>query len=225
MQAIRNYRDLSANMQGELKKIDAGLRVDVKKKREQLIREKYQEHLGANLEKIKAGREHFTQARMKAADPFRALMVKTFKSDVSAGMAVVFDGLSLLGPEQQFELARELNHPALALKALVNIRNMDLEPESRMTLDAKVQELIRGHIDAAAIQDHAQVEMLCLECEAEALRDSGADASKVLGMGHRIDALKKVIATGELPKSERISALSHPDPLERMRAARKPVDA
>lgn len=225
MAAIRNYRDLAARMQGELEKIDTGLRDDVKKEREQAIREKYQEHLGANLDKIKAGREHSTQARLKMADPFAALMRKAFHAEDKPGLAAVCDGLDLMGPEQQLELARELNHPALALKALVNIRRMDLEPESRMTLDAKVQELTRGHIDTAAIRDHAQVELLCLEAEAQANQAANGSPQDRAAIGYRMEALKKIIATGELPKSERVSALSHPDPLERMQASRKPVDA
>jgi hypothetical protein len=226
MTAIRSYRDLAARMQGELERVDQGLKDEIREKREQEIRGKYQQNLEANLSKIKAGREYFVAARLREADPMKALVKKAWQADDNRpGMAAVCAALETMSPEAQLELAKEFNHPVLALQAVSNIKKMDLEPLDRLNLEPAVSELTHGYVDKEKIRDHAQLELVCLEAEALANQNSGAPAHETLGVGHRLEALRKIIATGELPKSERISVLTHPDPLERMQAARKPVDA
>jgi hypothetical protein len=222
MGAIRNYHDLAARMQGELEKIDPGLRDDVKKEREAQVREQYEKHLTANIAKIRQGREHFKAARLREADPMKALIKKAWRADDNKpGMAAVCAALETMSPDAQLELAKEFNHPVLSLQAVANVKKLDLEPIDRLNLEPAVAELTAGAVDMVKIRDHAQTELACVEVEAEINHSSGGDPVERLGMWHDSEALKKIIATGKLPKSERISALSHPDPLERMRAARR----
>jgi hypothetical protein len=222
MAAIRNYRDLAAQVQAELQKIDPGLRDNIREQRENQVREKYQQHMDALMLKIKAGREYFKAARLREADPMKALIKKAWRADDNKpGMAAVCAALETMSPEAQLELAKEFNHPVLSLQAVANVKKLDLEPIDRLNLEPAVAELTAGAVDMVKIRDHAQTELACVEVEAEINRESGGDPVERLGMWHDSEALKKIIATGKLPKSERISALSHPDPLERMRAARK----
>jgi hypothetical protein len=216
MAAIRNYRDLATRMSGELEKIDTGLRDDVRKKREAQVREKYEKHLTANIAKIREGREHFNKARLKAADAFRALMVKTLQANAAPGLAAVCDGLSLMGPEEQLEFARETQTPALALKAVVNIRNMDLEPQTRMNLDAKVQDLTKTYIDKKEIRDCAEIEKACLEIEAYENQVTEGSPHDRAAIGYRLTALERVIDTGEVTDKELAEALGQSDPVERL---------
>ena len=221
MAAIRNYRDLSNRMSGELHKIDPDLREDAKKKREDQVREKYNQHLTANIAKIREGREYFTQARLKAADSFRALMLKTFRSDVSAGMQAAIEGLSLMSAEQQLEFAQEIRHPALTLRAITNIRMADLDPQTRANLATKVQELSKTYIDQKEIRENAEIEKACLEAESLANQNSGGSPQDRAAIGYRLSALKRVIDTGEVSDKELAEALAKTDPVERMQAARK----
>lgn len=226
MTAIRSYRDLAARMQGELERVDQGLKDEIREKREQEIRGKYQQNLEANLSKIKAGREYFEAARLREADPMKALVKKAWQADDNRpGMAAVCAALETMSPEAQLELAKEFNHPVLALQAVSNIKKMDLEPLDRLNLEPAVSELTAGYVDRDKIREHAQAEKSCLEAEALANQTANGSPQARAAFGYRMEALKRIIATGELPKSERISVLTHPDPLERMRAARKPVDA
>ncbi len=224
MTAIRNYRNQAAQMEAELKKIDPGLKDSIKKERSDAVRQKYQQHLDANLLKIKQGRDYFEAARDRESDPMKALIKKAWATnDTRPGMGAVCAALETMSPDAQLSLAKELNSPILALTAVSNIQKMSMDPQDRMALEPVVSELTMGYIDTAAIRDHAHVELTCLEAEFEAMRSEGAESHKILSMGHRIDAMKKIIATGELPKSERISVLTHPDPQERLNAARTPV--
>ncbi len=224
MTAIRNYRNQAAQMEAELKKIDPGLKDSIKKERSDAVRQKYQQHLDANFSKIKQGRAHFEAARLREADPMQALIKKAWATnDTRPGMGAVISAMATLSPDAQLSLAKEFNSPILALQAVSNIQKMSMDPQDRMSLEPAVQELTRGYMDDAKIRDYAMVELTCLEAEAEAMRSEGAESHKILSMGHRIDSLKKIIASGELPKSERISVLTHPDPMERLNAARNPV--
>ncbi|MGD9825088.1 hypothetical protein [Desulfobacter sp.] len=224
MAAIRNFRNLSAQMETELKKIDPGLRDGIRKEREAQVREKYQGHLDANLDKIRSGRAHFEAARAREADPMKALIKKAWATnDTRPGMGAVCAALETMGPEAQLELARELNHPIIALRAVSNIQKMDIPPLDRINLGPAISSLIAGHVDIAKIRDYAMEELTCLETEFEAMRSEGAESHKILSMGHRISVMKKIIATGQLPKSERVDSLTHGDPQERLNAARTTV--
>lgn len=224
MTAIRNYRNQAAQMEAELKKIDPGLKDSIKKERSDAVRQKYQQHLDANFSKIKQGRAHFEAARLREADPMQALIKKAWATnDTRPGMGAVCAALETMGPEAQLELARELNHPILALQAVSNIQKMSMDPMDRMNLEPSVREFTHGFVDSEKIRECAEVELACLETEFEAMRSEGAESHKILSMGHRIDSLKKIIASGELPKSERISVLTHPDPIDRLKAARTAV--
>lgn len=224
MTAIRNYRDQAAQMQAALSKIDRGLKDSIKKERSDAVRQKYQGHLDANLDKIRSGRDYFKAARLREADPMASLIRRAWRAeDNRPGMAAVCAALETMGPDAQLELAKEFNHPILSLQAVSNIKRMSMDPLDRMSLEPAVSELTHGYVDKDKIRDHAHVELTCLETELEAMRSEGAEPHKILSIGHRIGALKKIIATGQLPKSERISALSHEDPMERLNAARNPV--
>lgn len=220
MTAIRNYRNQAAQMQAELSKIDPGLKDNIQKEREAAVRQKYQGHLDANLLKIKQGRDYFEAARAREADPMKALIKKAWATnDTRPGMGAVCAALETMGPEAQLELARELNHPILALQAVSNIQKMDIPPLDRINLGPAISSLIHGYVDSEKIRDYAMEELTCLETEFEAMRSEGAESHKILSMGHRIDAMKKIIATGQLPKSERVDSLTHEDPVERLSAA------
>jgi hypothetical protein len=222
MAAIRNYRDLAARFQMELQKLDPGLRDDIRKEREKEIREKYRQNMDAAMDKVKAGREHFQAARLREADPMTALLRKAWRADdARPGMAAVTAAMETMSPAAQIALAREFGHPVLALQAVANVRKLDMDPVDRMALEPAVQELTAGFVNKEAIRDCAQTELSCLETELAAHRSAGDDPIKRLGIGRKIEAVKKIIASGELPKSERVTFLSHPDPLERMRAARE----
>lgn len=224
MTAIRNYRNQAAQMLSELGKIDAGLKDSIRKEREATVRQKYQQHLDANLDKIRSGREHFESARLRESDPMKALIKKAWSTnDTRSGMGAVCAALETMGPEAQLELARELNHPILALQAVSNIQKMAMDPQDRMSLEPAISSLIQGYVGSEKIREYAMEELTCLETEFEAMRSEGAESHKILSMGHRIDSLKKIIASGELPKSERISVLTHPDPIDRLKAARTAV--
>jgi len=224
MQAIRNYRDQSAQMETELKKIDPGLRDSIRKEREAQVREKYQMHLDANFSKIQAGRKYFEAARLREADPMKALVKKAWQTDDNRpGMAAVISAMELMAPGAQLELAKEFNSPILALQAVSNIQKMSMDPLERMSLEPAVSELTHGYVDKEKIRECAEVELICLETELKKMRSEGSEPHKILSMGRRLDAMKKIIASGELPESERVSVLTHPDPLDRLNAARKPV--
>lgn len=220
MTAIRNYRDQSAQMQAELSKIDPGLKDNIQKEREAAVRQKYQGHLDANLLKIKQGRDYFEAARAREADPMKALIKKAWATnDTRPGMAAVCAALETMGPDAQLELAKEFNHPILSLQAVSNIKRMSMDPLDRMSLEPAVSELTHGYVDKDKIRDYAMEELTCLETEFEAMRSEGAESHKILSMGHRIYAMKKIIATGQLPKSERVDSFTHEDPVERLSAA------
>jgi len=92
-----------------------------------------------------------------------------------------------------------------------------------MSLEPSVREFTYEFVDGEKIREYAELELICLETELEKMRSEGAESHKILSMGHRVGAIKKIIATGELPESERVSVLTHPDPQERLNASRKPV--
>lgn len=222
MTAIRNFCDLSNQRRRGLEAIDPGLKDSIRQKREQDVQKKYEEHMNANLDKIKAGRQHFEAARLREADPMAALIRKAWRcDDTRPGMAAVCTAMETMAPAAQLSLAKELNHPVLALQAVSNIKKMDMDPQTRMALEPAVSELTHGYVDKEKIREHAQTELACLEVEVLAHKDADAPTHEIMALGHRLEALRKIIATGELPKSERISALSHPNPVDRMQAARK----
>lgn len=221
MRAIRDYRDMLVIIQKELQKIDPGLKDEIREKREAGVWEKYQKHLDAHMGKIQAGRKWAEAERLKAADPFTSLLRKTWQAEDKPGLRAVCDGLALMSPEQQIAFAKELGHPALALKAITNIRSMDLEPVSRMALNTRVQELTQGYADKAAIRDHAEVEKQCIETQILENKTFNGSPEVRGALGNRLNALDKIIVSGTLPKYEQIDTLSHPNPVDRMAAARK----
>ena len=223
MRAIRDFRDLVNQVQGELAKIDDGLKDSVKADREGQVWEKYGKHLSALREKIRQGREHFQGLRLREADPLTALLRKAWQAnDDKPGLGVVSDALELMGPEAQLELAKELNHPALALRAVTNIRKMDIDPQTRAGLDRKVQELTRGYVSKNVIREYASVEKECLEAEVLQNKTFGGSPQDRAALGYSLESLKRVIASGEIPDSElQQAALDEPDPQARMNAARQ----
>ena len=223
MRAIRDFRDLVNQVQGELNKIDPGLKDSVRTEREAQIWEKYGKHLSALREKIRQGREHFQGLRLREADPLTALLRKAWQAnDDKPGLSAVCEALELMGPEQQLEIAKEFNHPALALKAVTNIRRMDIDPESRMKLDSKVQDLTRGYVSKDMIREYASIEKECLEAEVLQNKTFGGSAQDRAALGYNLESLKRVIASGEIPDSElQQAALDEPDPQARMNAARQ----
>lgn len=220
MRAIKEYHEQNLQMQKALDLIDRGLRADVKAEREAKIRQKW--NTGEKRDVIQKGMKYFEAARVKASDPMRALLLKTWTSeDNRPGMAAVCSIMETMQPEQQLELAEQINDPVLTTQAISNVRKLTLEPQDRMYLETKVQSLIAAYVDHKTIRENAQAEIACLEFEAELNQKSGGDPVKRMGLGQRAEALKKIIATGELPKSERISVLTHPNPVDRMQQARK----
>ena len=222
MRAVRDFRDMVNQVQGELNKIDPGLKDNVRADREGQVWEKYGKHLTALREKIRQGREHFQGLRLREADPLTALLRKAWQADDKPGLAAVSDALELMGPEAQLELAKELNHPALALKSVINIRRMDLDPQTRAGLDRKVQELTRGYISKDVIREYASIEKECLEAEVLQNRTFGGSPQDRATLGYELGALDRVIASGEIPDSQlQQAALNEPEPVARMTAARQ----
>ena len=220
MTAIRNYRNQAAQMQAELSKIDPGLKDNIQKERSDAVRQKYQGHLDANLLKIKQGRDYFEAARLRESDPLQALIKKAWQADDNRpGMAAVISAMETMSPDAQLSLAKELNSPVIALQAFANLQKMSMDPLDRMSLEPSVREFTHGFVDSEKIRECAEVELTCLETEFEAMRAEGAEPHKILSMGHRIDAMKRIIATGQLPKSERVDSLTHEDPIDRLNAA------
>jgi len=222
MRAVRGFRDMVNQVQNELSKIDPGLKDSIKREREGEVWTKYGKHLSALREKIRLGKEHFQQLRLREADPLTALLRKAWQADDKPGLAAVADALELMSPEQQLDFARELNHPALALKAVTNIRRMEIDPQTRMQLDTQVQGLVKGYIDKNAIREYASIEKECLEAEVLQNRTFGGSPQDRATLGYELGALDRVIASGEMPDvTAQQAALNEPDPMDRMNAARQ----